>query len=166
MTRVSVLGLALALMPAGIQAGAPTSAGSSCGSPTAIDRSAPIGRAVPLGGLVWLGVYPYADGYPTKVVVLAQRDLHRAIVVTGRRCADGKPLRFWYHKEPALPFAHVPVSSDKLRRTGTLSARFGPRPARAMTGGYFQFWAAGRWKIVAHQDRRVVATAIVVVATG
>ena len=109
--------------------------------------------------LLWLGVYPFDPGYPTKMVVMAQARLHKPVVLRGWSCADGTPLRFWYRD--GLPFAQLPVAADELRRTGSLRARFGPWPARGMHGGYLMLWRQGRWKIEAYRDGRRVGTAIV-----
>jgi hypothetical protein len=128
----------------------------ACGPRTPVDTAAPIGRAVPLAGKLWLGLYPYQSGYPTKVVVMAQRKIRVAVVLRGWNCATGKPLRFWYReRNPGAP-----LSTDALRRRGQLQVTFGPWEARAMRGGYFMFWRAGPWKIVAYQRGRPVGTAI------
>ena len=133
--------------------------GMTCGRPTPIDRSAPIGRAVPLGHLLWIGVYPFDPGYPTKAVVVAKTRFVRRVAIHGWDCSSGDVLRVWYRE--GLPFPQVLVSAAELRRAGDRYASFGPWPAGAMRGGYLLFWRTGRWKIVATAGRREVASAIV-----
>ena len=140
-----------------------SSSGVSCGRATPIDHSAPLGRAIPVSNLLWLGVYPYDAGYPTKTVVMAQRRIRGRIVLRGWNCASGSKLRFWYRE--GLPFKHVPATSAALRRTGTLNATFGPWARKAMTGGYLMFWRTGLWRIVAYQGDRPIGAAIVQAAT-
>ncbi len=130
-----------------------------CRSATPFDQSAPLGHAVRVGKVLWLAAYPFQSGYPTKTIVMAQRRISQPVVLRGWYCASGSPLRFSYRG--GLPFKHVPVTATELRRTGGLSAAFGPWPARAVKGGYLMFWTTGLWKIVAYQDGRQVGTAIV-----
>jgi hypothetical protein len=136
-----------------------SSISSRCGRVTPIDQSAPIGRATPIGHVLWLAVYPFAAGYPTKGIAMAQRRLSRPVVIRGWDCANGSRLRFWY-RDP-LPFSRVPVSAARLRHTGTLSASFGPWQPRAMRGGYLMFWHGGAWKLTAYSGGRAVGTAVV-----
>jgi hypothetical protein len=138
-----------------------SSGGISCGSATPVDPSAPLGRAIPLAHVVWLAVYPFNPGYPTKTIVMAQRRIQRPVVIRGWNCTSGSPLRFWYRIQGGLPFVRVPTTVANLRRTGSLSVTLGPWPARAMWGGYFMFWRSGLWKVVAYQDGRKIGTAIV-----
>jgi hypothetical protein len=159
-SRFAAVVVAVALFASGADASSSRGAIRCRAHPTPIDRSAPLGHATPLGNVLWLGVYPFQPGYPTKTIVMAQRSLKRPIVLRGWSCADGSPLRFWYRE--GLPFGgHVPVTDAELRRTGNLRAAFGPWPKRAMTGGYLMFWRTGLWKIVAYERQRVVGTAVV-----
>jgi hypothetical protein len=132
---------------------------SRCASATPIDPSAPLGRAVPLGDVLWLAVYPYAPGHPTKAIVWARRPLAARVVLRGWDCATGRRLRFWYRE--GQPFQRLPASAAAMRRRGSLSATFGPWPAQAMTGGYLMFWRAGLWKIVAYEGGAPVGTVTV-----
>jgi hypothetical protein len=141
-----------------------SSIGITCGAPTKIDRAAPLGRAASLDDTLWLAVYPFSSGYPTKMIVMAQHRLPARIALRGWSCADGGPLRFWYRDR--LPFGNVPVSSAALRRKGGLTAGFGPWPTHAMRGGYVMFWRSGLWKIVAYRGGRSIGTAIVRAAPG
>jgi hypothetical protein len=132
---------------------------SRCGRVTPIDQSAPIGRATPLGHVLWLAVYPFAAGHPTKAIAMAQRRLRKPVVIRGWDCANGSRLRFWYRN--GLPFSGVPVSSARLRRTGTFSASFGPWQPRASRGGYLMYWHGGAWKLGAYSGGRAIGTAVV-----
>ena len=130
-----------------------------CGPPTAVDRSAPLGRAVPLANTLWLSVYPFAAGYPTKTIVTAQRSFSGLIMLRGWSCDDGRRLGFWYRDR--LPFAQVPVSALALRTRGSVATTFGPWGKQTMRGGYFMFWRTGRWKIVAYRNGRRIGSVIV-----
>jgi hypothetical protein len=132
----------------------------ACGPATAIDRTAPLGRAIPVGAFLWLGVYPYKAGYPTKVVVMAKQRLRLPLVLRGMSCANGRALRFWYHRNQ-LPFPDRPATEAELGSTGSLRATFGPWPARAFTGGYFLFSTQGDWKILAYQSGHAVASIVI-----
>jgi hypothetical protein len=159
MSRVVVL---LATASAVLLAGAAAPSASvfgRCGSATAVDRTAPLGRAIPVRGVLWLAVYPFDPGYPTKAVVVAQRPIRDRVVLRGWDCASGSRLRFWYRD--GLPFTDLPVPAASLRATGSLSAAFGPWPARGMHGGYLMFWHSGGWKITVYEHGRLIGSAIV-----
>src|SRR5712692_7375447 len=162
MWRCALLVVA-AMLAGGAGASASTSA-ISCARATPVDQSAPLGHAVPVRRVLWLAVYPYTSGSPTKTIVMAQARLTRPVTLRGWNCASGSPLRFWYRE--GLPFSHLPVTAAQLHRTGSLSPRFGPWPARGMRGGYLMFWTTGLWKIVAYQDGRAIGTAIFRAASG
>ena len=154
-----ILVFALAAAVMACAAAAEPKAGTRCRAATPVDPSAPLGRAVPLGHLLWLAVYPFQSGYPTKTIVRAQHHpLTRRITIRGWRCGVGSRLRFWY-RDGSPPFAHLPVTTAGLQRTGTLSLSF-PRGEFVRTG-YFMFWQTGRWKIAAYRDGQKIATAIV-----
>jgi hypothetical protein len=144
---------------AGASAAAAPNRALTCGRPTPVDRSAPIGRAIPFGRLLWLGVYPFTPGYPTKAVVMARRPLSRAVAIGGWNCASGEVLRVWYRE--GVPFVRMPVSVAELKQTGDRHASFGPWPSGAMRGGYLLFWRSGRWKLVAVKDGHEIASVIV-----
>jgi hypothetical protein len=152
-----ILGLAAGLV-GGASATGPSGA-IRCGTATPIDPSAPLGRAAPLGRILWLAIYPFQPGYPTKTIVMSQRRIGRPIAIRGWNCISGNPLRFWYRE--GEPFLQVPVTALTLRRRGDFRVRFGPWPTGAMRGGYSMFWRAGLWKVVAYRDGRKIATAIV-----
>ncbi len=121
------------MLAGGAGASASTSA-ISCARATPVDQSAPLGHAVPVRCVLWLAVYPYTSGSPTKTIVMARGRLARPVTLRGWNCSSASPLRFWYRE--GLPFSQLPVTAAQLRRTGSLSPRFGPWPARGMRGGY------------------------------
>ena len=156
---------ALAVLPVvlgGVTAATASRAGIACGRATPVDQSAPVGRAVPLANMLWLAVYPFDAGYPTKTILTAQRSLPGRIVLRGWSCDEGHRLRFWYRDR--LPFERVPVSPTALRNRGSITTAVGQWPKQAMHGGYFMFWRSGLWKIVAYRDGRAIGKAIVVSA--
>lgn len=159
MWRTLAIGAVIAMVLASGAAASGPSSRVGCGRATPVDPSAPIGRAVPLGHVLWLGVYPFEAGYPTKTIVMAQRRIRRSVAIRGWNCRNGAPLRFWYHE--GLPFARVPVTPADVRATGSLRASFGPWPAGAMRGGYLMFWRSGLWEVAAYQGGREIETAIV-----
>jgi hypothetical protein len=129
-----------------------------CRSATPIDSTAPIGRAVPIAKTLWLGIYPFQKGYPTKAIVMAQRTFQRAVMFRAWNCANGMPLRLWYREGNP---GSVPMSINRLRNTGDIHVRFGQWPASAMRTGYFMFWRNDLWRVVAYQRGRQIGTAIV-----
>lgn len=164
MRRLGTPVVAAAAVAAALLAGAADNAKSTlsnrCGGATPIDTSAPLGHATPLGAVLWISVYPYQPGYPTKAVVMAKRAINEPITLRAWNCTSDRPLRFWYLG--GLPFRHVPVTATALRRTGTLRATFGPPfPARGMRGGYLMFWRTGVWKIAAYRSGQRIAKAVV-----
>jgi hypothetical protein len=130
----------------------------ACRQATPVDPSAPLGRAVPLGRVVWLSVYPFRPGYPTKTIIRARHRLGAQLTIRGWSCATGSSLRFWY-RNGSLPFTQLPVSSAELRRSGTLSPTFARGTFVRM--GYFMFWRSGLWKIAAYRNGHQLASAIV-----
>jgi len=54
--------------------------------------------------------------YPTKVVIFVRRPLRAPITLRGRRCSDGKALRFWYRADDGEPPGTG--SSSQLRSHG------------------------------------------------
>jgi len=75
-------------------------AAPNCSRP---DGTASTNRPVPLGkpgaptiGPLSFHPYPYAPGFPTKMIIRAEHDLALPVVMRGYRCSDGKPLRFQF----------------------------------------------------------------------
>jgi hypothetical protein len=119
----------------------------------------------PLGPLLIRGYYAegattavvqgFAPGYPTKMLALIARDMVANVTLTGARCSDGQPLRFWMGPgRDATPFpqADLPVSEQRMATTGqldpTLEALQLPTTAGIMDyGGYMLFPSAGSYRI-------------------
>jgi hypothetical protein len=113
-----------------------------------------------MGNLLWVGVYPYQPGYPTKTIVVAQRAIEGRVTLRGWDCASGNRLRFWYRE--GSPFLHLPVTAAALRRTGSLTATWtSPWRKKAMTGLYLMFWHEGLWKLTVYHRRHKLGSAIV-----
>ena len=148
-----------------VPAATPTSL--DCGSPTAL---APHPRAssltgAPLGPVLIRGYYAQAAttavvqgftlGYPTKMLVLIARDMDVDVTLTGARCSDGQPLRFWMgpgRSDTPFPQADLPVSEARMATTGqldpTLQALRLPTTAGVIDyGGYMLFPSAGTYRI-------------------
>jgi hypothetical protein len=106
------------------------------------------------------GKLEFKLGYPTKVVIFARRRVPAAVTLRGRRCSDGRPLRFWYGRD-AQPFPALPVSEEALAARGDLVLRVPRMPRGANTGGYMLFSSAGDWKLTVRQRSRVLGTVIV-----
>ena len=150
----------------------------TCGSPTVLEpvspEIAPGARAGPLwliaGGEVGEPAtvalepsYPTAI-YPTKVLIFIREPLQAPIALTGARCADGKPLRFWYRSRP-LRLPSNPSSSASLARAGDALARLdAPDPSSVSSAleyrGYVLFSSPGNWVVRVKEDGKTVGAAV------
>ena len=176
MLRRTVVGLAAAAAAAGF-ADRPL-ARIACGDPsTAVEFSRYYGPGVRLGPVYLVGFgrravhrlvarYP-SRIFPVKLLVYAPRPLSAPVTMQGRRCTDGRVLRFWYRREP-LPL-DVPASEQMLLVAGDHEATFRPGEAAPRTRrgprtdyrGYVLFSAPGRWKLELRRRKTVVAVAYV-----
>jgi len=101
--------------------------------------------------------------YPTKVLIFVRRPLRAPITLRGRRCSDGRALRFWYRADDGEPPGAG--SSSQLEQAGDLVAQLHPgeppitQPALGYPG-YVLFSAPGRWKVSARQNGRLVGTVV------
>ncbi len=87
----------------------------------------------------WRSGGDFQLGYPTKVAIHASG----ATTLAGRRCADGRPLRFWY-REGTPPLGALPAPISKLETTGDLLAQFQPDSSAAESyTGYILFPSGG-----------------------
>ena len=127
------------------------------------------GRAVRLGPLWFLALGSggtaharYVLGTPTKVLIRAFSELTHPVALSGRRCADGRPLRLWYRG--GLPFASIPVSEHALRTTGDVIAELQPAGHADYTG-YMFFSSGGDWIITARQAGGVVGSFVIRVSS-
>ena len=101
--------------------------------------------------------------YPTKVLIFMRRPLRAPITLRGRRCSDGKALRFWYRAEAGeSPGAG---SSSQLEQAGDLVAQLKagePPITQPALGypGYILFSAPGKWKVSARQGDRLLGSVV------
>jgi hypothetical protein len=93
--------------------------------------------------------YPYQPGFITKMLIHPVRDQPQTIVLTGQRCSDGRPLRFWYGRTYLPP--PPPLSEEQLQSLGDLAQSLPPTPANVDHGGYVLFSGPGRWEITVSQ---------------
>lgn len=171
MPRIAASFLAIALIVAGCQPAL------TCAGPDALVAH-PRGIIVPgvrLGPLlVSTGMWndqPVARlgwGRPEdlpKFLIARVDPFERSLTLTGRRCEDGRALRF---AEGAPWLFGAELTLDEIERR-TIASReiYPPVPANVqgidqlVFGGYFIFTAPGRWRIEARDGAEVVATAII-----
>jgi len=138
-----------------------------CGAPTTLvphPQDASLTGA-PLGPLLIRGYYAdgattavvqgFMPGYPTKMLALIARDMDATITMTGVRCSDGQPLRFWMgpnRNDTPFPQADLPVSEQRMATTGQLDPTFEalqlPTTGGIMAdGGYMLFPSVGTYRI-------------------
>jgi hypothetical protein len=124
----------------------PTPVALACTEPASV-VAAPAGislaEGIELGNLFvtasWRSSADFQPGYPTKVAIHATD----SATLSGRRCADGTPLRFWY-REGTPPLGALPASVSKLETTGDLVAQLQPDSSPDESyAGYILFPEAG-----------------------
>jgi hypothetical protein len=135
-----------------VQGGTPTPAPVGCPAPAPV-VAAPAGTGLADGVAMadlfltasWRSGADFQPGYPTKVAIHARGSTS----LSGRRCADGLKLRFWY-REGSPPLGKLPASSSTLASTGDLVAVFDPNssPSESYTG-YILFPSAGDYALMA-----------------
>jgi hypothetical protein len=128
----------------------------------------------PLGPLLIRGPYSagskdatalgFVRGRPFKMIVLVARDMETDIALTGIRCSDGQPLRFYLNKGSGPwsfgPYS-TPVPDDVMATTGDLRAVL-PRIDAASTSGslgyngYILFPTAGAYRIEGSSGDRTI----------
>ena len=89
------------------------------------------------------------------MIVLVARDMDTDIALTGVRCVDGQPLRFYLNKGAGpwrLGPSSTPVPDEVMASTGDLRAilpRIDAAPTSGSTGynGYILFPTAGAYRI-------------------
>ena len=147
-------------------------AGTDCGDPSPLsdfpDPDFPA-RAAHVGPLWFVGVgegdvarTPLRLGYPAKVLAAVEQRLAQPVTLRGRRCDDGRPLRFLPH---GFPWRSLPVSIHALQTTGDFETRLAPgRPPQIRPLGYpvpMEFTSPGRWAVTVEQAGRLVGTLVV-----
>ena len=156
-----------------------------CGSPTALvpHPRSPSLTGAPIGPLLIRGYYAegattavvqgFTAGYPTKMLALIARDMDADITLTGARCSDGQPLRFWMgpgRNATPFPQADLPVSEERMATTGqldpTLEAVRLPTTGGIIDhGGYMLFASAGTYRIEGFANGRKIGEATLLVTT-
>src|SRR5205814_1762472 len=134
-----------------------SSAGRTSGSPTttswSADRTSWAAR-IAADGRVCSAFRREAVGYVLMArlprVILVRRPLRAPVTLRGRRCSDGKALRFWYRAEAGEPPGAG--SSSQLEQEGDLVAQLHagePPITQPALGypGYMLFSAPGKWKV-------------------
>ena len=106
----------------------------------------------------------YVPGYPTKVRLRLTEELGSSLALQGWRCADEKPLRFWYRED--LPFVDVPVSRKALETTGDLVASLEPHDRPIDYTGYMLFTSTGKWDIAVLSRGRAIGHVVIRVVAG
>jgi len=90
------------------------------------------------------------------MIVLVARDMDTDVTLTGVRCADGQPLRFYLNKGGGSPWSlgpsSTPVPDDVMASTGDLRAvlpRIDAAPTSGSSGynGYIFFPTSGAYRI-------------------
>lgn len=119
-------------------------------------------------------IHAFEPGRPTKMVVLVAHDMDSDVALTGVRCGDGKPLRFWLNKGGGGIWSFepnsTPVPEEVMASTGDLRALL-PRLSVPATGGgmgyggYLLFPTAGSYRVDAFGGDRKIGEAILVVTT-
>ena len=136
---------------------------TSCGHGRALPERGHAYDLPRLGPLTLQAVFrgDFVRGYPYKVGITRHDTSQQTIVVRGSRCADGRPLRFFYRDLRYFSLPRPPLSTRQLQRLGDPSARLrwyqAPEGQSALGySGYMLFWAHGDWKLQALKDDRVV----------
>ncbi|WP_432840187.1 hypothetical protein [Dactylosporangium sp. CA-092794] len=108
--------------------------------------------------------YSYQPGFVTKMIIYAVRDQPRAVALTGRRCTDGRPLRFWYGRNDLPPAP--PLSEQRLQSLGDLTQELPPVAAGVAHTGYVLFSGAGQWAIAVEEGDLTLGVLLVTVRPG
>jgi hypothetical protein len=118
---------------------------------------------------------PVPVGGPTKVLIHPVEAFDQPITLSGARCSDGQPLRFWYGPvHQGTPFSlgprSTPVPEAVLAQTGELSVRIEPHSGTATNAagtfdytGYMLFTTTGTWRVRAQSSGRGFDEAVVLV---
>jgi hypothetical protein len=163
--------------------GPPPSTAIACGSPTALVPypTSPELTGAPIGPLLIRGPYPtgatdatalgFVRGRPFKMIVLVAQNMDSDIALTGARCSDGQPLRFYLNKG-AGPWSFgpssTPVPDDVMASTGDLRAVLSRTDVAAISGtsgydGYMLFPTAGKYRIDGFSgDRKIGEVTLVI----
>jgi hypothetical protein len=99
-----------------------------------------------------------------KFLIARVDRLERPLTVTGRRCEDGRSLRFAANPPWSLDSELTREEIEQRTNPSTVIDASLPPDIQVVGetthGGYFIFTAPGRWRIEARDAERVVASAI------
>jgi len=104
--------------------------------------------------------YPYAAGYPTKVLLHPVREVDATLHLTGQSCRDERALRFIYGSV-GLPAGQPPYSEQQLGTLGTTDAELPPQAGDSDYTGYMLFSETGPWIVVLSRAGRVVGSILI-----
>jgi hypothetical protein len=142
----------------------------SCSRPDGIgstNRPVPLGKpGAPTIGPLSFHPYPYAPGFPTKMIIRAEHDLAQPVVMRGYRCSDGKPLRFQFtYGGDTLPTP--PYTDHQMQQVlGHTAAALHPMTAGGDMGGYALFSSEGQWAITLERSGTVLGLVRINVTTA
>jgi len=159
----------------------PTVAACGTPSPKVADPTGVTSPGYRLGPLMLAGfavqaarsTSPVPVGGPTKVLIHPVESFDQPIKLTGARCSDGQPLRFWYGPvHQGTPFSlgprSTPVPETVLAQTGELSAEVQPGRGTATNAagtfdytGYMLFTTTGMWTVRAQSAGRQIGEVVV-----
>ncbi len=105
--------------------------------------------------------YSYSPGYPNKMIIYTVAEQHGVIKLRGSRCADNRPLRFWYDKG-ILPGPVPPFTEQQLASMGDETELLKPAPGGRAHTGYVLYSSTGRWQITLFDDTDIELGVLVV----
>jgi len=105
---------------------------------------------------------PTPVGAPTKVLISVIEPLAKPVTLSGARCSDGQPLRFWYLGGSRILLRHSssPVPEQALAQTGELTLTVA---SDSYHTGYMLFTTHGPWRLRAQSDGRDLGEIIILV---
>ena len=102
------------------------------------------------------------------MIVLVEQPMEGEVTLTGVRCSDGQPLRFWLNKGGGAIWTFGPTSSpvpdDVMASTGDLRAVLPALPAGGSYGGYVLFRSSGAYKIEGFANDQKIGEATIFVS--
>jgi hypothetical protein len=124
-----------------------------------------MGDGIALGPLQ-LDLYPFRAGDPNKVLIGAVRRLHGPLTIRGRRCSDGRQLRFFYARTPKgrldIHAPGPPYATSVLERAGQAYAYLKPYSGgQNFFTGYFLFPTAGKYRVKLYAGASRLDTAVI-----
>lgn len=137
----------------------PPSTAIGCGPASALVAypATPELTGAPIGPLLIRAAYAPGSKDATALgfIVLVARNMDADIALSGQRCSDGQPLRFWLNKGGPiwnLGPGSTPVPDEVMASTGDLRALLPRIDAVATSGsdgynGYVHFPTAGAYRI-------------------